>query len=489
MCTRAGGPGAWLMLLLLAATQGRATTLTPCAEDVGVSGAECGKVTVFENRVAGEGRNIDLNVVVLPALSRERRPDPIFLLAGGPGMGATDLAKLADRAMRRLREQRDIVLVDQRGTGESNRLDCELVDADSVYYVLEGESPVERLRECMEELDADLRLYTTPIAMDDLDDVRAALGYETINLWGGSYGSRAALVYLRRHERRVRTVIVDGLAPPAIRLPLHIGEDAWRAMDRLLDDCGREPRCAEAYPDLRQEYEALVSDLAQAPRAVSARHPRTGNEMEVEITRQGVVLVLRGALYNAETSRLVPLAIARASQGDYGPLLALSDPWADLEEAMSVGMMFSVLCAEDISWVTEADHQGLQAESFLGAAVMEMWGAVCEFWPRGELPAGYHDPVVSDKPVLVLSGSEDPVTPPRWGASVAEHLPNSIHLVVPGAAHGTLATGCVPRLMAQFVEEASVEGLDTGCVDALERPLFFHSFAGPRGVGTEGGAR
>lgn len=480
---------AWSALALLLAPEARAIELAPCAEDVGVSGAKCGKVTVFEDRVAGEGRSIGLNVVVLPALGRDRRPDPIFLLAGGPGMGATDLAELADRAMRRLREWRDIVLVDQRGTGESNPLDCDLVDADSVYYVLEGKLPTEKMRECLNGLDANPRLYTTPIAMDDLDDVRAALGYETLNLWGGSYGSRAALVYLRRHEERVRSVIVDGLAPPAIRMPLHVGEDAWRAMDRLFEDCRREPSCAAAYPDLRQTYEVLVEGLADSPRKVEARHPRTGETFEIEVTRHGVILLLRAALYNAEMSRLIPLVIQRASLGDYGPLLALSDPWVDLDDAVSVGMMFSVLCAEDITWVSEAEHQGLRAESFLGAAILDMWGGVCEFWPRGELPAGYHDPVVSDKPVLVLSGSEDPVTPPRWGAAVAEHLSNSAHVVVPGAAHGTLATGCVPRLMAQFVEEASVENLDTGCVEDLARPLFFHSFAGPRGAVEEGGAR
>jgi len=476
-------------LALLAVSGAGALELTGCAEDVGVPGAECGRVTVFEDRAAGTGRAIDLRVVVLPALGNQRRPDPIFLLAGGPGMGATDLAKLADRAMGRLREWRDVVLVDQRGTGDSNPLDCDLVDADSVYYALDGELPLDLMRQCLEGLDADPRQYTTPIAMDDLDDVRAALGYEAINLWGGSYGTRAALVYLRRHEDRVRTVIADGLAPPAIRLPLHAGEDAWRAMDRLIEACGREPDCAAAYPNLREEYESLVDGLAETPRTVEARHPRTGEELEVRLTARGVILLLRAALYNSEMSRLVPLVITRATQGDFGPLLALSDPWVELDDAMSVGMMFSVLCAEDVAWVTETERRGLQAESFLGAAVMDMWGEVCEFWPRGELPAGYHDPVVSDKPVLVLSGEEDPVTPPRWGEAVARHLPNSLHVVVPGEAHGTLATGCVPRLMAQFVEEASVAGLDPSCVEDLKRPLFFHSFAGPKGATEEGGAR
>lgn len=479
--------GCLLLVSPLAAEQA-AVELTPCAEEVGVSGGECGTVQVYEDRAAAQGRRIDLKVVVLPALSRERQPDPVFLLAGGPGMAATEMAEMAERVMRRLREKRDIVLVDQRGTGESNPLDCDLVDADSVYFLREGEFPYQRVRDCLAGLDADPRLYTTPIAMDDLDDVRAALGYETINLWGGSYGTRAALVYLRRHGDRVRAVILDGLAPPAIRLPLNMGVDAWRAMERLFEDCESEPDCAAAYPDLRQEYEELVGRLEGSPQPVRAPHPRTGEPLELEFSRQGVIFLLRGALYSAELSRLVPLVIHRANAGDYGPLLALSDPWSEVEAAMSVGMLFSVLCAEDIAWLSEAERQGLQAESFLGAAVLDMWGGVCDFWPRGDLPEGYHDPVASDKPVLVLSGDVDPVTPPRWGEAVAAHLPNSLHVVVPGVAHGTLATGCVPRLMAQFIEEASVEGLDTGCVEELERPLFFHSFTGPRVDAAEGGA-
>jgi len=487
------GVGRWmrgcLLLALPVAAQQPTAVLTPCAKEVGVSGAACGTVEVYEDRAAAQGRRIDLKVVVLPALSRDRQPDPVFLLAGGPGMAATEMAEMAERAMRRLREKRDIVLVDQRGTGESNPLDCDLVDADSVYYVLEGGFPFQRVRDCLEGLDADPRLYTTPIAMDDLEEVRAALGYETINLWGGSYGTRAALVYLRRHGERVRAVILDGLAPPAIRLPLNMGVDAWRAMERLFEDCEAEPDCAAAFPDLRQEYEALVGRLEESAEKVWAPHPRTGESVEFEFSRQAVVFLLRGALYSAEMSRLVPLVIHRAHAGDYGPLLALSDPWSEIEGAMSVGMLFSVLCAEDIAWLSEAERRGLQAEPFLGAAVLEMWGAVCDFWPRGELPEGYHDPVVSDKPVLVLSGEVDPVTPPRWGEAVAAHLPNSLHVVVPGVAHGTLATGCVPRLMAQFMEEASVEGLEAGCVEELARPLFFHSFTGPRVEAAEGGAR
>ncbi len=459
--------------------------LAPCGDKIDINGAECGMLEVYENRAAGTGRRISLNIAVLPALSRERQPDPLFMLAGGPGMAASFLASTADGAMRRIREKRDIVLVDQRGTGDSHPLDCEALDPDSTYYMLEGDFQLQPMKDCLEELlqDADVRHYTTPVAMDDLDDVREALGYDQINLWGGSYGSRAALVYLRRHPEHVRAVIVDGLAPMALQLPRYIGEDAARALELMLADCEQDPDCSSAFPQLRDKWTQLLTRLEAEPDQVRLAHPRTGEIDEFTITRIGVVALVRATLYVAEASTLLPLIIERAHERDYAPLLALADPWADVAEAMSVGMLFSVLCSEDISRISEEERQDLSDEPLFGSTIMDQWGSVCDFWPLAELPPGYHEPVISDKPVLVLSGELDPVTPPRWGGLTAQHLSNSKHVVVPGVAHGTLGTGCIPRMMAQFVDSASLDGLDTQCVEELKRPMFFRSFAGPR-VGT-----
>ena len=463
--------------------------LSPCADDVNVAGAECGRLEVFEDREAGEGRAIELKVVVLPALGRSPAPDPLFILAGGPGMPASALAGLAEAGMRRVRESREIVLVDQRGTGELSPLRCDDVDADSTYFSFDLELPVQSLRECLDGFEADPRHYTTPPAMDDLDDVRGALGYERINLWGGSYGTRAALVYLRRHPERVRAVVLDGVAPTGMRLPVGLGEDARRSVELMLADCEADPDCGSAFPEVRSMYEELLARLDEAPGQVRAPHPRTGEVLELELRRRHVLFLLRAALYNGETTRLLPLVIERAHGGDYGPLLALSDPFVEGVSEMSVPLLFSVLCAEDVAWMTDEDHRRVAAEPFLGPAVMELWGPVCDFWPKGDLPSGYHDPVVSDKPVLILSGELDPVTPPRWGEAVAGHLSNSLHVVVPGVAHGASTHGCVPRLIARFLDEGGLDGLDPGCVQDLRRPMYFRSFTGPRvGAATaEGG--
>ena len=453
-------------------------SLTPCpAGQIKASGAECGTFTVYENRQAQQGRTIALNVAVLPAFSRNPAPDPLFAFAGGPGMGSTELAGLAESALRRVREKRDIVLIDQRGTGESGPLDCAIDDADSTLYQQDPTGwVVERLSACRDGYDADLRFYTTPIAMDDIDDVRQALGYERINVWGGSYGTRAALVYMRRHPERVRSAILDGLAPPEIRLPLHMGADAQRALDKLWSDCAADAQCAATYGDIGTKFDSLLARFAE-PVEISFQHPRTGQTIRAPLRSYGIASLVRAALYSAELSALIPLVVDRAHAGDYAPLAALGDPWEDISSKMSQGMFYSVVCSEDVPFIGEADREGLPG-SFFGPEATDMMQQICASWPRGDLPANYHAPVATEHPTLVLSGDLDPVTPPRWGASVAEHLPNARHIVVPGVGHGATPNGCVPKLIAQFVDEGSAEALDAECVDSLDRPPFFTSYTG-----------
>ncbi len=458
----------------------RTLELTPCARNVGVAGAQCGTMEVLEDRSATEGHRIKLKVVLLPSLGREPKPDPLFLLAGGPGMPASELADFAELHLRRIRQSREIVLVDQRGTGELSPLQCDDINSGSTYYNFEEEFPYKILRDCLAGFDADPRHYTTPVAMDDLDDVRAALGYEQINLWGGSYGTRAALIYLRRHPNRTRAVILDGVAPTAIRLPLHLGEDANRALELMLADCEADADCSSSFPKVRQNFRELLDRLRDEPQHVSGPHPRTGRMLDFDMSRKSAVFLFRAALYSDQMTRLLPLMIKRAHAGDYGPILALADSIGEAAKKMNLPMLFSVLCAEDIGTISKEDREKLAMEPLLGTAVLDMWEKVCSFWPLGELPDHYHDPVVSNRPVLVLSGEFDPVTPPRWGEAAAQHLSNSLHVVVPGAAHGTSSYGCLPRLMASFLNDAGIDDLDTNCVEDLKRPMFFESFAGPR---------
>ncbi len=451
--------------------------LAPCPSEIKIAGAECGHLEVYEDRAGQQGRTIALNIAVLPAFSRNPAPDPLFAFAGGPGMGSTELAGLANSALRRVRETRDIVLVDQRGTGDSAALNCDVADPDSALYLPDPvQWSIDHLRDCLSGYDADTRLYTTPIAMDDIDDVRQALGYEKINLWGGSYGTRAALIYMRRHPEHTRAVVLDGLAPPSIRLPLHMGTDAQRSLDLMWEACAAHTGCVQAYGDIEAKFDSLLIRFKD-PVETSFQHPRTGKITKAPISSYGLASLVRAALYSAEFTSLLPLVIDRAYYGDFAPMAALMEPWDEITNKMSQGMFYSVVCSEDVPFIKE-EEKAQMLGNFFGPEAIDMMSEICGFWPRGELPANYHEPVSTDHPTLVLSGEFDPVTPPRWGEETARNLPNARHIVVPGVGHGTTPYGCVPKLIAQFIDEASADSLDAECVNKLNRPPFFTSYTG-----------
>lgn len=448
-------------------------------DDVGIP-MRCGTWQVPEDRSGSGNRMIDLRVAVAPSLAGRPLPDPVFVLAGGPGQAASEIASAVLPQMRRLRKQRDIVFVDQRGTGSSHPLDCESEETDLAQAFSAESFPEELLDDCLAGLDADPRMYTTDIAMDDLDEVRAALGYETINLYGGSYGTRAALVYMRRHPESVRAAILDGVAPFDMRLPLHMGEDAQRALDLLFADCAANARCDAAFPDLSARYEGLIARLGARPAKTTVEHPRTGERLEVTINAVVFAGGLRSILYDPLLSSLVPLMISKASDGDFGPFVADLVPFIEgVADNMSQGMFLSVICAEDVPRIDEAELEAAEERFILGRAAAEGISSACRRWPHADLPASYFDEAPSLAPTLVLSGNLDPVTPPRWGELVMKQLPNGRHVIAPGAGHNVLGRGCADRLMAEFVEEADAGELDVSCIEKIKRPPFFLSATGP----------
>ncbi|MCP3099758.1 alpha/beta hydrolase [Myxococcus sp. K15C18031901] len=468
-CSRGGGPEAG----------GRRLELKPCRLEGLSTQALCGTHEVFEDRAAKAGRKIPLRVVVVPALAAQPQPDPLVLLAGGPGQAASRTPVLG--AVERIRRYRDIVLVDQRGTGDSNPLKCEVsTPGEGLASAMEEGDVAEKLRACREGWDADLRQYTTPVAMDDLDEVREALGYAKVNLWGVSYGTRAALVYMRQHPERVRTAILDSVAPLSLYLPLYTSRDGQRALELLLSHCEKDEACAKAYPELRPRLDALLARLEKAPEQVRVAHPRTGVPEDFPLTRKVFLASLFGQLYIPEVASLVPLMLDRATRGDWAPFVALSLLMTDsTESSMSRGMYFAVVCSEDAPFydaaAVEREAKGTIFGPTQGLEVL----AACEGWPRATLPAGYHDPVTSEVPTLLLSGELDPVTPPSWAEDAKRTLKNSLHVVVPGVGHNTMGSECARSLMGALLDQGSVAGLKPTCGAGLARPPFFTSFAGP----------
>ncbi len=449
----------------------RAVSLAACRLPGVESEARCGKYEVWENRATRTGRRIPINIAVIPARRRTREPDPIFVLAGGPGQGAVALAAQVMPLFAKLNDTRDVVLVDQRGTGESHPLDCEDDDAP-VQSLFEDTLPGDVVRKCLAGLDADPRQYITSIAVEDFDEVRAALGYEKLDLWAGSYGTRSALEYVRRHGEHVRTMVLDGVAPSTMKMPLSFVSDGETALRRLVAGCEAQAPCQHAYPELGSTIHRLRERFARRPQRVAIEDPRTGEEQTVRVTQNVFLSGLFRPLYVAELASLLPYGVAAASRGDFNPLLAQNLEFADdVSENLSVGMHLSVICAEDIPRIHAPDLAAAEHRSSAGRWSTTTLRA-CRIWPRGKVPADYYDPVRSDVHALLLSGGIDPATPPHHAKQVAATLPNAVSFVAPQVGHGVSQQGCAPRLIESFVRQGSARSIDGSCLEKIPRPLF-----------------
>jgi pimeloyl-ACP methyl ester carboxylesterase len=437
--------------------------------------AWCAELQVPEDRANPAGRKIGVHVALMPAYVRNRAPDPLVILAGGPGQAASDIGKVG-LVFDAVRRTRDIVLVDQRGTGRSHPFDCKLFDAlDPVVAMMQVAPDTARLKACVDAFDGDPKQYTTPAFIADLEAVRAALGAERVNLWGGSYGSRVALAYIKAHPERIRSAIVDGVAPTSMRIIQEGLLNGEHALARTIAECAANASCAAAYPHLADEWAMLAGELATEQKVTFA-HPRTGIGQTIGVDFLALDGAMRTLLYSADYAAMVPELVTRAAAGDFAPLFAASlRIVGDLGQGMNVGLQLSVVCAEDASRVDPA-LRAAAAKDRVAATVFARVDDVCKAWPHGSVDASYHAATSAPTPVLALSGGVDPVTPPANGELAVRTLPNATHIVAPGYAHLVSPFGCAPRLVARFVEDASAPNLPPFCVAALEaskRPAFF----------------
>jgi pimeloyl-ACP methyl ester carboxylesterase len=446
--------------------------LEPCRTSDGNTEGLCGKYEVFENRQSRTGRKIALNIMVLPAVSDKPAPDPWFALAGGPGQSAVEAYPLAGSTTK-VRQQRDVVLVDQRGTGKSNSLPCELRDPKIAQEMI-GESIVpEKVRACRAELEkkADLTQYTTSISADDLDDVRQAMGYDKINLFGGSYGTLAALVYLRMHGDHVRTITLEGVASPQYRIPVAFSQTTQHSIDQLIARCAADDACHKDFPDLKKEFQAIVDRLEKTPAHFDVDNGAAGTQ-PVTLTRGMFVAALRPLLYIPGIVSEFPYMIHLAYQDDwsiYGASVLLVRNAIDKQ--IDRGMSLSVICAEDIPGTTEAMIRRETAGTYLGDFQVRLYQKGCNQWVRGAIPSDFHAPIRSAVPALLISGALDPATPPEASAQAAKDLSNSRVVVVKEGTHGT-GSPCIDGLISQFVAQGSAAAVDASCADQIHLPPF-----------------
>jgi pimeloyl-ACP methyl ester carboxylesterase len=360
----------------------------------------------------------------------------------------------------------------------SNGLACDAPPSTaSIAAQLDLSASAARLERCLRRIKddnlADLRQYATWIAVRDVEAVRAALGYERINLWGGSYGTRAALEYLRQFPQRVRSVVLDGVAPPDMALPASFSIDADLMLHRLTERCGAEAACKSRYPHFAADVDALLSrDERTAPR-VEVNHPLSGMRETVTLDSRLISAALRVPLYAPQLAAVLPQAVLMAAGGEFSPLLALAGSLANnVAENFSEGMHYAVICAEDMPRMDAVARDAARRTRF-GLAFARIYDDTCGHVDVRAVPPQFYSVSSADVPVLILSGGADPATPSRHGDAVAKRLRRSLHLVAPNLGHGITSQGCAPDLVAKFIRQAGFDAIDGACLAKLPVPTFF----------------
>jgi pimeloyl-ACP methyl ester carboxylesterase len=451
------------------------SSLKPCP---GKPDLRCGKLRVLENRAELGGRQIELNVLLAPSRSAVRPRYALFYAAGGPGAASVNDAGGFVPALDALRATHDLVFVDQRGTGDSHRLGCTTNGSDErIQGFFERAMTNEQTVACRAELErkADLRQYTTSIAVDDLEEIRRRFGYEKVDVFGTSYGTRVAQIYQKRYPQSVRTLAMIGVVGPAQLSPLNHAQGSRRAFDLILTACLAEEACARSFPNIRHELDAVMRRLDQAPVKVEIRHPKSGEKVAVELSRGGFAESFRFFIYDAFRATAAPMLIHQAYLGDFTMLaeeLLNNEPF--IRKAIAFGQHLSVTCAEDVPFFPSEPHF-LTDNTLLGDFRERAQREMCLLWPRAEIPADFHAPATGSTPALLISGQLDPVTPPFWAQEVAAHLPNSTHLLLEHGHHGTggLSNGdCVFGVLNEFLLRGGAEGIDLSCLATMRRAPF-----------------
>jgi len=445
--------------------------------------AECAEVSIPESAKPGS-RRITLSVARIPAINQRKQSDPIVLLAGGPGQGAQLAFTATSFALSRAGRQRDILLLDQRGTGRSNPLTCDAESAVDPSSSMTDSATLVRLSEqCLTRLSAQNNLgeYTTSRAIADLEAVRMLLGYEMLNLYAVSYGTRVAQHYARRFPSRVRSMVLDGVVAPQTVLGPRMATDAQQALDGIWQRCAADAPCRQAFGDMAGKTRELRARLQRGAQTVQAAHPRTAAMTPIEFGADQLAIVLRFGSYEPHFAAMLPFVVSEAVRGDYRPIATMFLLTSEsVQEALAMGMHNTVVCSEDVPrFGSVAIDRAALSATYLGTGFVDALPLMCKNWPRGPVDADLFTPLATTVPTLLLSGTLDPVTPPGDAEKVAGSLRNSRHLTLQGSGHGQMAVPCMDRVLADFFATTDAKALDVSCLDRRMQPPFWISIAGP----------
>jgi pimeloyl-ACP methyl ester carboxylesterase len=463
-------------------------TLTPCEigrrSEAGIGpnatdAAYCTYFDVPENWNAPQGRHIQLHVALVKSRSAHPPADLMVYLDGGPGGAATETYPVIAPALAPLRDKRNILLIDQRGTGGSNQLKCDEGKNESNDVVPDISRGLQRVQQCLEHLRtyASPEYYTTTDASRDLEAVRQALGAPQLNVVGISYGTRAAQQYAGRYPDAIRSVVLDSTVPNTLALGSEHARNLESAMRAEFALCTQNQRCDQNFGDSYRTLYRLRDHLRGHPEEVAMRDPNTFEPTRLTMSAPDLAGIVRMYLYSPLTASLLPLMLHEADHGNYEPLLSQKKLISDsLGAEISNGMELSVICSEDADLISPRLED---ADTLMGNAMIERIKEACSVWPKGQRPADFHRPWTSSAPVLVLAGQYDPVTPPAYGQEVLKTLSHARLLVAPGQGHSVIAAGCMPRLVSQFVDDLQPQKIDAECLKELGDTPAFVDFNGP----------
>ncbi|MFT5637014.1 MAG: pimeloyl-ACP methyl ester carboxylesterase [Cognaticolwellia sp.] len=431
---------------------------------------QCGTYVAPENYDKPDGAKIDINFVVLPAIDNSTEKLPLMFLAGGPGQAAAELSAQIYRGFSEIRKTRDLILIDQRGTGKSHPLQCEESLEVDPYTSLPEDFTIADIEQCIAQLKGDLSQYNSENAIRDFDAVRAVLGHQQVHIYGGSYGTRAGLVYMRMFPTSLKSVVLDSVGP--IEVPIGLfGKSVEQSFIKLIENCQNEESCATQYPELAKEFTAITNKLSQAPVTVEIAHPRLGTKTAFSISKDKFISSIQMQLYSMETRSLVPLLIHQAYLGNYMPLAGII---AQSESGMGIyiGLHFNIVCNEDFPKIS-ADMKAVDADNnFAKGMSLVMIGKACAAWPTYQPSADFYQTVTADIPTLIMSGELDPVTPASNGEKSHVNLPNSHHIISKNNAHIVASTTCGIKIVNEFLEKQTPKELDESCIEEIPDESF-----------------
>jgi len=425
----------------------------------------CGSIDLPLDYGTPEGVKIPIHVTVVPAISSTPEQDPFVIFAGGPGQAAGDYGGFVNQAFNEIQKKRDIILIDQRGTGKSYGMRCSSGELEDALI-----DPKEAAELCRADYDIDVRHFTLENVIRDTNEIRQRLGYNHLNLWGGSYGTKSVSLYLKRYPEQVRSIIVDGVLPPDQSLFLSAPASAERALGKLVADCKAQPSCAAAFPDFKKQVNDLVEQAASGDMAFKGIDPISGKYLELDLDFEIIVESIRSVMYGAEGTTVLPYVVNEAHGGNLTPLLASLMNGTAAADSMYMGATLSLLCGEDVANVTAGDAASAGEGSFARDSYYRIWSSSCEGWDyMRPSTSDFFSPATGDVPALILSGDLDPVTPPPLGERWLKGFPNGRHIIVAGTGHNTSHVGCMPELLGEFIENLDANALDISCLNYLKR--------------------